>query len=202
VRRVAASVRKWGAAQWSAAAALVGAIATVATLVSSGGDSSRKQPEGGDSSRKQPEGPVEAARESLLALFASEYGVAWQQLHPADQKLVSKARYIRCQRAAGAPANLLALRTNGTTAADPNRPGIPEGSATVVSFSARVRNPKRVVDYEAVVRLAKADERWRVLLSDSEYNAFKAGDCAYAPSKKSTQTETGPSTTGGDQLLP
>jgi hypothetical protein len=170
--RTGTLVRGWGLGRWSAGIGILGSIAAVIALFvpRDGGDS-------GQPADAPPTTPTAAAMTSARDFFAGQYGDVWALLHPAEQELVTRERYIQCEERAGFPAALISLKPSGVFATSLNREGYPEHSVTIVQLRAKGRTPDGVETVRLQYQLLKSEGQWAVLLPDHEYAAYKAGRC-------------------------
>jgi hypothetical protein len=79
--------------------AVIAASATVTTVAIAG---SFSPPTGSD--------PTAFVRQLVAEIAANEYAIAWQSLHPAQQKLLPRAQYVRCESLSPIPGELTSIQ--------------------------------------------------------------------------------------------
>jgi hypothetical protein len=97
-------------------------------------------------------------------------GPLWDTLHPADQAVVSRARYMACESNEG--FNLLKLKVLQTYADTIDVAGKPTAS-TAVSIRATADDGTTTATMHAV----KVNGTWRWILSPAQYAAYAKGKC-------------------------
>ena len=108
-------------------------------------------------------------------LFSSQFGKEWQTLHPAQQRYVSRARFVDC-------ANQVPLEQLERVDILSNRPS-PRGRIPGTSVSATGRSITYAVTLDDATTLTytsqayKVAGRWRWTMDAAEIGAFKAGRC-------------------------
>lgn len=172
---------RWGAQQWSALAGVVAALSGVIALVIDGcGDDG---PDKNESAIVKPKtaSPAQQRRQiaqrGMEAFFEGDWGAVWDQLHPADQTVVTRDRYEECQASTGSTATLRSIKYVGPSAFPIDRPGLPGTSATQVVFDITVAVPEGDTTVRRGQAVAKYEGKWRLLMPEPEYEAFADGRC-------------------------
>ncbi len=131
-----------------------------------------------------PGSPVTVALRVVKAQLAGNYSVGWEALHPADQALVSEARFDACQaasRKAAGNVKVTEVTENSTTSATQAVP--PIGTAFVYDIRIDVTYakgsssglPNGLTELDLFFIPYKG--RWVQVLAANDYNAYKAGRC-------------------------
>jgi hypothetical protein len=97
-------------------------------------------------------------------------GPLWDTLHPTDQTVVSRARYMACQKNEG--FGLTKIKVLQTYSDSVNVGDNPQSSTAV---SIRVTADDGVTT--ATMHAVKVNGTWRWMLSPSDYTAYKTGKC-------------------------
>lgn len=97
-------------------------------------------------------------------------GPLWDTLHPTDQAVVSRARYMACQKNEG--FDLRKIKVLQTYSDNVNVGDNPQSSTAV---SIRVTADDGVTT--ATMHAVKVNGTWRWMLSPSDYAAYKTGTC-------------------------
>jgi hypothetical protein len=142
-------------------AATIGGVVLVATLTSCGGSST--------SGRGKQTAPS-FIREVTTQFSLGQSGRLWSTLHPADQAVVSRARYAACQSNVGFDLKKLQVLD---TYADPVTIGGRAVPATAVSVRATSDDGVTTATMHAV----SVNGAWRWILSPADYAAYRQGKC-------------------------
>lgn len=188
---------RWGAGQWSAAAAVTGSITAVVALFiqGTGGTTTSSSPVRGPGSGTPRTASAErVAQRSFENFFDGNFGAVWDALHPADQQIISRDRYIACESSVST-ASLQSMKITGRFGSPLHRPGIPQRAATNVAFLLHVEFPKGTAVRRRSQMLVRRNGQWKLLLYDSEWRAFRAGRCPFVPHVNKSRHA------GGDQIL-
>ena len=97
-------------------------------------------------------------------------GPLWDTLHPTDQAVVSRARYMACQKNEG--FDLMKIKVLQTYSDTVNVGDHPESSTAV---SIRVTADDGITT--ATMHAVKVNGKWRWILSSADYAAYKTGRC-------------------------
>jgi hypothetical protein len=97
-------------------------------------------------------------------------GPLWDTLHPADQAVVSRARYMACQSNEG--FNLLKLKVLNTY---PDTIVVGRKSMPSTAVSLRVTADDGTTT--ATMHGVKVNGAWRWILSPADYTAYRSGRC-------------------------
>ncbi len=135
-------------------------VATVAvTLAGCGGD----------------DGAAEAVEDRLVELGSSNYAGAWEGLHPAQQRVVSRDLFVRCGVEAEAEKDptIDDIEILETDKVKKDIPWVGEVDVTEI----KVRMTQGESSREAFYDMVKVDGEWRWTLTDRSLSAFEAGTC-------------------------
>lgn len=97
-------------------------------------------------------------------------GRLWDTLHPADQAIVSRDRYMACQSNSG--FNLKKIKVLETYA---DTVDIAGKSTPSTAISVRVTSDDGVTN--ATMHAVQVNGAWRWILSPADYAAYKQGTC-------------------------
>ena len=109
-------------------------------------------------------------RQVTTQFSRGQAGPLWDTLHPADQAVVSRARYMACESNEG--FNLLKLKVLQTYTDTIDVAGKPTAS-TAVSIRASSDDGNTTATMHAV----KVNGAWRWILSPAQYAAYAKGNC-------------------------
>jgi len=114
--------------------------------------------------------------------FNGNQGAQWDTLHPKYRKVVSRSRFVACERkAASAIGKIAVLRiaAEGSRVVRSNLPLLGTVNITDVTLAVTFRKGD-----EKASRVAELDSlwvpdraRWVRVLTPNEYRAYKAGTC-------------------------
>lgn len=147
---------------WRVAAAVAGAalVATVSTGCGGGGGTGA----GGGKTA------ADFIRRVTTQFSLGQSGPLWDSLHPADQTVVNRARYMACQSNEG--FGLRKVKVIQTYADTVDIAGKATPSTAV---SLRVTADDGVTT--ATMHAVKLNSKWRWILSPADYAAYKRGQC-------------------------
>jgi hypothetical protein len=140
----------------------IAAAALVAAVVSGCGGS------GGAPARSQS--AADFIKKVTTQFSLDQTGPLWDTLHPADQALVTRARYMACHTRAG--FELQKFKVLQTYADTVDVAGKPTPSTAV---SVRVTADDGVTT--ATMHAIRLNGKWRWILSPADYAAYKHGKC-------------------------
>ena len=144
------------------------AVAFVAALSAGCGGSSSPSGTGGAATSGQSAATFIRGVTTQFSLGQS--GRLWDTLHPADQAVVSRTRYMACQSNSGFDLKQLKVLD---TFADPISIAGKTMSATAIS----VRTTSDDGVTTATVHAVRVQGNWRWVLSPADYAAYKQGKC-------------------------
>lgn len=149
----------------AASACVVVALAILVTACG-GGSSTSKSP--AEVSRS---GSAAAFIERVTTAFSEgQAGRLWDVLHPADQAVVTRARYVACQGNEGFQIKKIKLLD---TYADPV--SIAGGRHAATAVSLRVTSDDGVTT--ATMHAVRVKGAWHWVLSAADYAAYRSGRC-------------------------
>ena len=111
------------------------------------------------------------------------FGEMWDKLHPGQQALIPRARYINCRdqpsdkRAGVAPKSTTLIQTTYQHPIDLT--GIPVKTSTVVTMEVTVEDPPngKLVTRRETFELVVLDDEWKWVLPEADVQAFQKGTC-------------------------
>jgi hypothetical protein len=112
-------------------------------------------------------------RQVTTQFSRGQAGPLWDTLHPADQAIVSRARYMACQSNAGFDlTKFKVLQTYADT--------VDIGGTATPSTAVSVRVTADDGITTATMHAVKVKGAWRWILSPSDYAAYAKGKCPSA----------------------
>ena len=143
------------------AAALAGAALVVAAAAGCGGSS------GAGGGNKSAANFIDQV---TTQFSRGQSGRLWETLHPADQAVVSRARYVECQTNEGFDLQKLKVLETYPETIDVAGKATP---STAVSLRTTASDGTTTATMHAVLLNGK----WRWILSAADYAAYKQGKC-------------------------
>ena len=123
--------------------------------------------------------PVEFLEALLGQLYRGEHGAAWDSLYDAHQHVVTRQRYVACER--NAPAfpgrfdGVEVLRTREEDWQVPGDDGKRESTAVTYRITVSLGgDPERIT---GTGHLLAQHGAWRWILNDRDFKAYQAGRC-------------------------
>ena len=173
--RVITWIREFGLARLSA---LLGSIAAVIAIATAG---LGLFDDDNDDTQRSDE-PAQAVATTYVQNFhAGDFGAIWDALHPAEQDLYSRDEFVRCRQEQGATAGLHSLKVidvhagatasapvgdvigaSGPSGAQPDYPGIDEGTITTVVVQVTLDTSEGRTTTEETVYMAPTDAGFEV----------------------------------------
>jgi hypothetical protein len=109
-------------------------------------------------------------RQVTTEFSRGQSGPLWDTLHPADQIIVSRARYMACQSSSGFDLQKIKiLQTYADTV------GIAGKATPSTAVSLRVTADDGITT--ATMHAVTLNGKWRWILSPADYAAYKQGKC-------------------------
>jgi hypothetical protein len=119
-------------------------------------------------------GAGSAAVRKYEALYGGNFGRAWDELHPAHQRIVSRARFSQCARQTIAVGDLESIEVLDVFDDDIHVAGLRERMAKAV----RVRvSSFHGESFTVAEHEVKVGDRWRWILNSSAVDAYRRGRC-------------------------
>jgi len=124
--------------------------------------------------------PAQRAVVVARASLKGEHGVRWAALHPKYQAVVSKGRFVACERrnaAALGQIKVADVDAEGTSVFHTTMPalGTVDVNDVTLAITFRRGNQAQIAEVESLWVAYKG--RWVHLYSPDEYKAYKAGKC-------------------------
>ena len=121
----------------------------------------------------------------IRLLAANEYATAWTRLDPAQQRLVPRAAYVRCESTSPIPgglAGITAVRTERKRVVVPGSRR-PARAAIAVTFRLRFEWPSAGAPVVTSVRAHALgrDGAWTWMLSAQRLSLHRSGQCGQPP---------------------
>ena len=119
-------------------------------------------------------GAGSAAVRKYEDLYSGNFGRAWDELHPAHQRIVSRARFARCARQTIAVGDLESIEVLDVFDDDIRVAGLREriAKAVRVRVSSFQGESFTVAEHEV-----KVGDRWRWILNSAAVEAYRQGRC-------------------------
>ncbi|MGE5275047.1 MAG: hypothetical protein ACM3QU_14960 [Verrucomicrobiota bacterium] len=158
-----------------AAAAIAGGVLVAVVAVARDGGSAAKQP---------TDDPAVFLRGIVTRIAANDYDTVWQRLHPAQQRVATRAVYVRCEELTPIPGHLDWIRV---VSAKDERINVPGDTGMVdskaVTFRLELSEPvlKQSVVVTKTVHAVAVDGRWRWILTPERFGIYRARSCPGAP---------------------
>jgi hypothetical protein len=199
------SSRRWSLSTTQTLATIAAAVvAIVATGVAPGiGWLGKASGLFGDDS--QPSETAQQFGERALRGYFTDVGEWYDVLHPAEKALVSRERFLDCERQAGATAGLVSIGKNPSVSnyAISHR-GVDETNATSVRFPVTIETRQGTKTTVSAVVMVRHDGEWRRLFFEHEYPEWLAGRCGsftYPGGKHNPDKAVQPSPNPGSEVL-
>jgi hypothetical protein len=144
----------------AAVLAITAVVATVATGCGSSGGGSG----GGSQTAAAFIGQV------TTQFSRAQSGRLWDTLHPADQAIVNRARYMACQSNSGFDLKKIKILETYADTVD-----IAGRSTPSTAISVRVTSDDGITN--ATMHAVRLNGTWRWILSPADYAAYKQGKC-------------------------
>lgn len=133
--------------------------------------------DGDDAPAEPAELPGAFIEQVYRRLLHGQHGRAWDLLHPAHQRIVSRSRYIECG-AAWPPSPALQKFEILEVFRDPiDVPLIPETTSRAVRYRVTVGAGSTVDTFTALGHAVAVDGRWRWYFAARDVSSFEKGDC-------------------------
>jgi hypothetical protein len=132
---------------------------------------------GGDGGESDDEGAGELVAQTFERLLSGKYRRAWEDLHPAHQRVVGQAEFERCSRARASTLPRLRpgfeVRVLDTFEEPVQIAGVGEVSSTAVELELTSMGQKVEITGHAI----NVNGEWHWLLPDDLYQAALQGAC-------------------------
>jgi hypothetical protein len=137
-------------------------------------------------------GPFEAGEFVFDRLFVDfrgkngekgRFGEMWDELHPGQQALIPRARYIQCRDQPSDKRSGVAFKQTTLIQTTYQHPidltGIPDKTSTVVTMEVTVEDPPngKLVTATETFELVVLDGEWKWVLPEADVHAFQKGTC-------------------------
>jgi hypothetical protein len=119
-------------------------------------------------------GPGRAQVQFLENFYGGRYARAWDDLHPAHQRIAPRTRFVRCAALVAPAGDLESIEVLEVFDDDAEIAGIPDADARAV----RLRVTSFDGDSDTFVNHAiQVGERWRWVLDEDAVTAFRRNRC-------------------------
>ena len=143
---------------------------------------------GAGSARTIPGGPTPPRHQAVAFLTgvvgdlaANRYDVAWERLAPAQQRLVPRSTYVRCESLSPVPGRLVSIVPRWTRTEEVELPGAPSSSvaSVAVRFDVRIAGSleEGFVTVPVTAHALWIDRRWRWMLPARRLQQHRAPSC-------------------------
>jgi uncharacterized protein YchJ len=147
--------------------AAVSTTAAVLAVILAGCGGSR------NSGTRGPQSAADFIRQVTTQFSLGQTGPLWDSLHPADQAVVSRARYMACHSSSGFDLQKFTVLQTYADTVDVS------GKATAsTAVSVRVTSDDGVTT--ATMHAIELNGKWRWILSPADYSAYRQGKCPSA----------------------
>jgi hypothetical protein len=139
--------------------------------------------EGGSAERRPAEDPAVFLRGIVSRIAANDYGTVWQKLHPAQQRVATRAVYVRCEQLTPIPGHLDWIRV---VSAKDERITVPGDAGMVdskaVTFRLKLSEPvlKQSVVVTKTVHAVAVNGNWRWILTPERFGVYRTKSCPTA----------------------
>jgi hypothetical protein len=125
---------------------------------------------GGSSAAGSKQSAADFIRQVTTQFSRGQSGRLWETLHPADQAVVSRARYTACESNSGFDLRKFkVLETYAET--------VDIAGTSMPSTAVSVRTTADDGVTTATVHAVSLNGKWRWILSPADYSAYKHGNC-------------------------
>ena len=119
-------------------------------------------------------GPGAAQVELLENVYGGSYSVAWRDLHPAHQRVAPRERFVACSQQVAPKSELESIEVLDVFDDDAVIPAVAGGERKAVRL--------RVTSFDGetdtfVNHAVKVGDRWRWVLNDRAYRAYRRSRC-------------------------
>ncbi len=126
------------------------------------------------------EDPGAFASSLVTEIYAGRSGPAWDTLHPRHQEVVSRARYVECERLAPLAERLRRVEVVRVADAPSTVPGDPEevrSKAVDVRLTLTLPGVEQPQDITHTVHLFAVDGRWAWVIGPTDFASYASGNC-------------------------
>lgn len=122
------------------------------------------------------EKPEDALKRQLDFEAKRQYGQEWDELHPLQQQLVPRDKFVQCTSALDLP-QIQSVKVNGVTEVPLDLRSVPQKTAQEVSVTITVLDNGTPSDGDQTFDEVQVGDSWRWVLDDDVVNAYKSGQC-------------------------
>jgi hypothetical protein len=136
--------------------------------------------DGGSAAEQPADDPAVFLRGIVTGIAANDYDTVWQKLHPAEQRVATRATYVRCEQLTPIPGHLDWIRI---LSAKDERINVPGDTGIVdskaVTFRLRLYEPvlKEAVVVTKTVHAVAVDGSWRWILTPERFGIYRSKSC-------------------------
>ena len=123
--------------------------------------------------------PVAFLERLIAQVVDNDYGLAWQTLHPAHQRVAPLREYVRCEELSPIPGRLTSIEIVGVRDEQLRIAGAAPVGSKAVSLRITIKN-LATGQREAVATIFHAvpvEGRWRWVLPQQRYALYRANAC-------------------------
>ena len=128
-----------------------------------------------------PESPGDFLRRHLELELARDFGRSWDELHPADQRIVSRVRYAECRsrlfERAGATGTFASFDVLDVYDEPVESTAIPESTSKAVRVRFTIRAGRVIETVEDTLHAVWIGHRWAWYLRAAARQAYQEGRC-------------------------
>lgn len=118
-----------------------------------------------------------AVKRQLFLAAEGKYGQLWDELHPAQQAVVPKQKYIECTAQKSPPFQLDDVNVVDTRDDPIDFATLPDKRGAKLVLFSLVIGPARTTSGRQALRVVPVKGQWRWILPDSVIAKFKEGTC-------------------------
>lgn len=128
----------------------------------------------GSASTPKPESMI---KQLLTYDSLGQYGRAWDLLHPGQQKLVSRDKFVGCQQANSPSFDLVSFKVLDKYRDPIHAAGVPQHTSVAVTVRVSFRMNGKTKTVNDTMHAVWTGTRWAAVLAPEDIATYKAGDC-------------------------
>ena len=134
------------------------------------------------------EQPADAARRQVWYLFHDQAGLAWDELHPAEQAVIPKSAFLQCiaRTSSLLAPSLSEIAVASTSDAFVTVPRITDGTVAATNVTLTISNVGMATPMTQTRAEVRVGNTWRWLLDADFTDAYRRGECLAAEYQDAT----------------
>ncbi len=124
--------------------------------------------------------PGAFATSLVRTVYRHEPGAAWQTLHPLHRKVVSRARYVQCERKApleGEVRSIAVVSVSDEQATVPGWTKLVQSKAVMVRYLLKLPGIASAQPITHTVHVFAVDGHWAWVIGPTDYASYATGSC-------------------------